>query len=98
MSTDPRTDPLAPMGAPPAGKPPQVKGRGPLAPENRRALAGMIIGGVAAVFAVLNLDEVQVNWILGTWETPLIIVIAVSFALGLAAGWFAAQRRGKRKA
>jgi uncharacterized integral membrane protein len=52
---------------------------------------------VVAAFAIVNLDQVDVNWIFGTWETPLILVIAVSFALGAAAGWIggAARRRGK---
>jgi uncharacterized integral membrane protein len=101
MSTEPtgtRTggDPLAPMGTPPA-KRGGGKGGGPLAKENRRALAGAIIGGVVAVFAVLNLDEVEVNWIVGTSETPLIIVIALSFVLGAGFGWALSLARKKRK-
>jgi uncharacterized integral membrane protein len=68
-----------------------------LAKENRRLLYGLIIGALTAAFAVANLDEVDVNWLFGTWETPLIVVIAVSFALGAAAGWIggAARRRTK---
>jgi uncharacterized integral membrane protein len=45
------------------------------------------------VFAVLNLDEVEVNWIVGTFDTPLIVVIAVSILVGAALGYVAAHRR-----
>jgi uncharacterized integral membrane protein len=68
-----------------------------LAKENRRLLYGLIIGAVVAAFAVANLDEVDVNWLFGTWQTPLIIVIAVSFALGAAAGWIAGAARRKSR-
>jgi uncharacterized integral membrane protein len=64
-----------------------------LAKENRRLVAGAIIGAVVALFAVLNLDQVDVNWIFGTVETPLIIVIAVTFTLGAVAGYIARLRR-----
>jgi lipopolysaccharide assembly protein A len=69
-----------------------------LAKENRRLLYGLIIGALVAVFAVLNIDEVAVNWIFGTAQTPLIIVIAVSFLLGALVGYIAdlGRRRAKR--
>jgi uncharacterized integral membrane protein len=78
---------------------PRAKKRGSLlARENRRLLYGLIIGALVAVFAVLNRDDVEVNWILGTAQTPLIVVIAVSFLLGALAGWIAnvGRRRAKR--
>lgn len=62
-----------------------------------RLLAGLILGGIVTAFALLNLDQVRVNWILGTWSTPLIIVIAVSFLLGAAAG-SALHLEGRRRA
>ena len=91
MATDPTP-------SPPAKPQKKKKGGGPLAKENRRLVAGAILGAVAAAFALLNLDRVEVNWIVGSGRTPLIIVIAVSFALGAAAGsiFEAARRRGKR--
>ena len=68
-----------------------------LAKENRRLLYGLVIGAAVAAFAVANLDEVEVNWLFGTAQTPLIVVIAVSFVLGAAVGWIAcAQRRRGR--
>jgi uncharacterized integral membrane protein len=73
--------------------PPRKQRASILRKENRRLLAGLVVGALVAVFAVLNLDEVEVNWILGTWETPLIIVIAVTFVLGALVGWIAAASR-----
>ena len=65
--------------------------------ENRRTVAGLSIGALVAVFAVLNLDEVEVNWIVGTVSTPLIVVIGVTFLLGMAMGWIAHAARGRRR-
>jgi uncharacterized integral membrane protein len=62
-----------------------------------RTVAAAVLGGLAAVFAVLNRDDVEVNWILGTWSTPLIIVIAVSFLVGVAADRLSVVRRAKRR-
>ncbi len=47
---------------------------------------------IAVLFAVLNLDSVRVHWIVGTWETSLLIVILLFFGLGALTGWFAARR------
>jgi uncharacterized integral membrane protein len=65
--------------------------------DRARTVATLVIGAVVAVFAVENLDRVDVNWVLGTWRTPLIIVIAVAWLLGVATGWLATRRRGARK-
>ena len=60
----------------------------------KRQIAGLALAAFGAAFAALNLDEVEVNWILGTWETPLIIVIALSMLVGGGLGYLAARRRG----
>ena len=66
-------------------------------PEKRRIdkrQIGLIgLAGVGGVFAALNLDEVDVNWIFGTWETPLIVVIALSMLIGAGLGHLATRRR-----
>ena len=62
-----------------------------------RVVAGLILGGIVTAFAVLNLHQVKVDWILGTWSTPLIIVIAVAFLLGVATGT-ALHLEGRRRA
>jgi uncharacterized integral membrane protein len=61
--------------------------------QQARLVAAVGLTGLGVVFAVLNLDEVSVNWIVGTWDTPLIIVIAISVLVGAALGYLAARRR-----
>ena len=60
----------------------------------KRQVAVLVLAGVGGVFAALNLDEVEVNWILGTWSTPLIVVIALSMLVGAALASLASRRRG----
>ena len=60
----------------------------------KRQVAVLVLAGVGGVFAALNLDEVEVNWILGTWSTPLIVVIALSMVIGAALAWLVLRRRG----
>jgi uncharacterized integral membrane protein len=60
----------------------------------RRQIAAVVLAGVGGVFAAVNLDEVEVNWILGTWETPLIVVIALSMVVGAGLGVLVSRRRG----
>ena len=66
-------------------------------PEKRRIdkrQIGLIgLAAVGGVFAALNLDEVEVNWILGTWDTPLIVVIALSMLIGGGLGYLTTRRR-----
>jgi uncharacterized integral membrane protein len=59
----------------------------------KRQVAVLVLAGVGGVFAALNLDEVDVNWILGTWSTPLIVVIALSMLVGAALGILVSRRR-----
>jgi uncharacterized integral membrane protein len=47
-----------------------------------RLAAATILGGVAAVFAFVNVDKVAVDWVIGSWKTPLIVVIVLSMLLG----------------
>ena len=62
----------------------------------KRQIAVVGLAALGGVFAVLNLDEVEVNWILGTWSTPLIIVIALSMLVGAALGILVSRRRGAK--
>lgn len=61
--------------------------------ERARLVVVAGVSALAALFAVLNLDEVEVNWIVGTFDTPLIVVVAVSILVGAALGYVAARRR-----
>lgn len=62
--------------------------------DQARMIGAGLAVAIAVLFAVLNLDKVKVNWIFGTVQTPLIVLIAVVFALGLGAGMLLARRRG----
>ncbi len=67
-------------------------------PERRvraRQLGALALTALAVLFAVLNLDEVSVNWIVDSRRTPLIVVIAASLLVGAGAGYLLA-RRGER--
>jgi uncharacterized integral membrane protein len=59
-----------------------------------RQIAALVLAALGILFAALNLDEVKVNWMLGTWRTPLIVVIALSMVIGAGLGYLAARRGG----
>jgi uncharacterized integral membrane protein len=60
----------------------------------RRQVAALVLAALGGVFAAVNLDEVKVNWILGNWRTPLIVVIALSMVVGAGLGYLVSRRRG----
>jgi uncharacterized integral membrane protein len=63
-----------------------------------RTAAVVVLGVLLTVFAVLNRDDVQVDWIFGSGRAPLIIVIGLSVVFGVLLTWLgeriAARRRG----
>jgi uncharacterized integral membrane protein len=59
----------------------------------RRQVAALVLAAIGGGFAAANLDEVEVNWILGTWKTPLIVVIALSMVIGAGLGYLVSRRR-----
>jgi uncharacterized integral membrane protein len=63
------------------------------APRNTKLIAAAVLGGIVGLFALLNTDKVDVNWVLGTASTPLIVVIALSFLVGAGFGAAAGRRR-----
>ena len=62
-------------------------------PRNTRLIAASVLGGIVGLFALLNTDNVDVNWLLGNWSTPLIVVIALSFLVGAGVGAAVARRK-----
>jgi len=60
----------------------------------RRQVAALVLAGAGGAFAVANFDKVDVNWLLGTWSTPLIVVIALSMVIGAGLGYLVSRRRG----
>lgn len=76
----------------------------PQTPEHqrsRRELARtgslVVLAVLMTLFAVLNLKEVEVNWIFGKTNTPLIIVIVVSLLVGILLTHFAELRYRRRR-
>ena len=63
----------------------QRKGRTPAERRERaRLISAAVLGAVVAAFALLNLGDVKVHWLVTTGQSPLILVIAVAFVLGVA--------------
>ncbi|MGM9928258.1 MAG: lipopolysaccharide assembly LapA domain-containing protein [Bacillus sp. (in: firmicutes)] len=45
-------------------------------------IVGIIFTLIVAIFAVLNVDKVEVNYLFGRSEWPLILIIVGSFLIG----------------
>ena len=52
---------------------------------------------LATLFAVLNLDEVKVDWIVGSGRAPLIIVIVISVLAGVVITYLADRLAERRR-
>jgi uncharacterized integral membrane protein len=64
--------------------------------ERARAGAMVILAVLITLFAVLNVNEVNVNWIFGSGKAPLIIVIILSLLVGIVIT-YVADRRARRR-
>jgi uncharacterized integral membrane protein len=64
--------------------------------DQARLTAGVILGGLGIAFALVNLGNVKVDWIVGSAHSPLILVIAVSILLGVAVDRIVVRRARKR--
>jgi uncharacterized integral membrane protein len=60
-------------------------------------VAAGVVGALIAVFAIVNLDQVKVHWLVTTGQTPLILVIGVAFLLGILVDRLAVRARRKRQ-
>jgi uncharacterized integral membrane protein len=88
------------MTTPDPGRPstPAVgRSQKPARRRRERVIAATILGAVVAAFAVLNLSDVKVNWLFTSGQTPLILVIVISFALGFAVDRLMVLRAGRRR-
>jgi uncharacterized integral membrane protein len=65
--------------------------------EIARTGALILLAVLMTLFAVLNVKEVEVNWIFGKTETPLIIVIVVSLLVGILLTHFAELRYRRKR-
>ena len=64
--------------------------------ETTRTAMLVVLAVLVTVFAFLNVKDVKVNWILGSGQAPLIIVIVVSVLVGILLSYFS-QRLSRRK-
>jgi uncharacterized integral membrane protein len=62
-----------------------------------RLIGGVVLGGLGLAFALVNLGNVKVDWIVGSAHSPLILVIAVSVLIGVGLDRVAVHRARKRK-
>lgn len=51
--------------------------------ESARTVGLALLAVLVAVFAVLNLGKVEVDWIVGSGRAPLIVVIVASVMVGI---------------
>jgi len=69
--------------------------------RNRREIARtgalVVLAVLMTLFAVLNVKEVEVNWIFGTSNAPLIVVIVVSLLVGILLTYFATQLSRRKR-
>jgi uncharacterized integral membrane protein len=65
--------------------------------ERSRTAAAVILAILITLFAVLNVKDVKVNWIVGSGQAPLIIVIVVSLLVGALLTHFAERRSNKKR-
>ena len=67
--------------------------------QRLRLIAAGLLGALIAVFALINLNDVKVHWLIATGRTPLIVVIVLAFLLGILADrLLLARARRKRGA
>jgi len=64
--------------------------------EQARTIGMLALAVLITLFAVLNLKEVKVDWIVGSGHAPLIIVIIVSVLVGIVLTYLAERRKRRR--
>lgn len=66
--------------------------------QRARLISAAVLGAVITAFALLNLDHVKVHWLIATGQTPLIVVIAFAFLLGMLVDRLVIRAKRKRGA
>jgi uncharacterized integral membrane protein len=76
---------------------PEELSRVPTAKRGRRArsIVPFAVGALVAALAISNRGEVEVDWLITTWRTPLVVLIVVSVLAGMLVGWLLGARRGR---
>jgi uncharacterized integral membrane protein len=65
--------------------------------ETMRTGGLVALGIVAAIFAVLNLGDVEVDYVLGSGHAPLIIIIVISLLVGIVLGYLGERINRRRR-
>ena len=86
-------DPTGPIRVPEDASPVERRSRSELA----RSVAMVVLAVLVTLFAVLNLDQVKVDWIIGSGRAPLIIVIVISLLVGVVLTYFAERLLRRRR-
>jgi uncharacterized integral membrane protein len=86
-------DPIGQLPGRDDAPPAERRSRGELA----RSAAMVVLAVLVTLFAVLNLDEVKVDWIFGSGHAPLIIVIVISLLVGVVLTYFAERLVRRRR-
>jgi uncharacterized integral membrane protein len=65
--------------------------------EQTRMVVALSLAILITLFAVLNVNDVKVDWIVSSARAPLIVVIVVSLLIGVALGRVSQRRSAKRR-
>ncbi len=67
--------------------------------ELSRTIAILVLALAVILFAVKNLKQVQVNWVVGSGSAPLIVVILITLLVGIVISHLAGRisRRKRQK-
>ncbi|HYB24140.1 MAG TPA: hypothetical protein VED41_10105 [Solirubrobacteraceae bacterium] len=87
----------APSAPPPEKNPRLAKLERRDRKELARGGAVLVLAGLFIAFALLNLKEVRVDWILGSGHAPLIIVIVISLLIGVVITYLAERLSRRRR-
>jgi lipopolysaccharide assembly protein A len=65
--------------------------------EVARATGLVVLAVLITLFAVLNTESVEVNWIFGKSKAPLIVVIVISLLVGIVMTYLLERRTRKQR-
>ena len=64
--------------------------------QELRSLVLLVLGGFFAVFVLQNLATVELNFLIWSFQSRRIIVIAVGLVIGLVIGWLYGYHAGRK--
>jgi uncharacterized integral membrane protein len=65
--------------------------------EIARTAGSVVLAVLITLFAVFNLKDVPVSWVIGSGKAPLIIVIVISLLVGIVLTYVADRRPRRRR-